>query len=206
MYTFIRVSWQQILMPGQKDYQLSEILTENQRNLECERLVWGNSFFRKNSIDKSGRNIITCGYIIISTKHIQTIFIKLSGELLFPYSAEVDQEFNPPPPSVEYLSTTMKDFSKGRSKKVLATEPKFYGVFYVFLQNYINVWLVLHLTSIFWIFCRIHSNCQRTNKGEFNNNTNNHSPTFFINWQIYPQISVTFYPEFILDIFPFSYC
>lgn len=31
------------------------------------------------------------------------------------FSAEVDQEFNPPPPSVEYLSTTKKDFSKGGS-------------------------------------------------------------------------------------------
>ena len=29
-------------------------------------------------------------------------------------SAEVDQEFNPPPPTIEYLSTTKKDFSKGK--------------------------------------------------------------------------------------------
>ena len=28
-------------------------------------------------------------------------------------SAEVDREFNPPPPTIEYLSTTKKDFSKG---------------------------------------------------------------------------------------------
>ena len=33
--------------------------------------------------------------------------------VLFLFSAEVDQEFNPPPPTVEYLSTTKKDFSKG---------------------------------------------------------------------------------------------
>ena len=25
----------------------------------------------------------------------------------------MDQEFNPPPPTIEYLSTTKKDFSKG---------------------------------------------------------------------------------------------
>lgn len=38
------------------------------------------------------------------------------------FSAEVDQEFNPPPPSVEYLSTTKKDFSKGGSQNVFAAE------------------------------------------------------------------------------------
>lgn len=36
----------------------------------------------------------------------------LQEELIRQVSAEVDQEFNPPPPTVEYLSTTKKDFSK----------------------------------------------------------------------------------------------
>lgn len=36
----------------------------------------------------------------------------LQEELYRQVSAEVDEEFNPPPPTVEYLSTTKKDFSK----------------------------------------------------------------------------------------------
>lgn len=36
----------------------------------------------------------------------------LQEELIRQVSAKVEQEFNPPPPAVEYLSTTKKDFSK----------------------------------------------------------------------------------------------
>ena len=32
---------------------------------------------------------------------------------LFVNSAEVEKEFNPPPPKVDYTSTTKKDFSRG---------------------------------------------------------------------------------------------
>lgn len=31
------------------------------------------------------------------------------------FSAEVKMEFNPPPPKVDYTSTTKKDFSRGRN-------------------------------------------------------------------------------------------
>lgn len=51
---YIRVSWRQILMPKQRDCQLSEIHTGNQRHLEYEKLVWGNNFCRKSSTDKWG--------------------------------------------------------------------------------------------------------------------------------------------------------
>lgn len=67
-------------------------------------------------------------------------------------------------------------------------ESEFYGVIHVLLQCMITS----PSHCYFWIFCRIHSNCQRTNKGEFNNEVNispfhcsftSIQTAFFICWQ-----------------------